>query len=111
MTLAADLIASNSARLNASIIYGSVESITEYGFVWGNSFVLNVGDSEKVFVSGRPSSGSYSCDIPDGLEKKQKYFVRAYIQSGELIVYGNLVTFTTSDISFIPGNSVQSGRP
>jgi hypothetical protein len=105
-TLAVDNITSDGARFNAKIIYGPVESITEYGFVWGNSIVLNIRDSVKVSLEGYPITGDFSCDILQRLEKMQKYFVRSYIRSGNLVIYGNMVTFVTLDISIIPGKKL-----
>jgi hypothetical protein len=102
-TLAVDSITSDGARFNGQVIYGPVESITEYGFVWGNSVVLNIRDSEIVTVEGFPSTSNFSCDILHRLEKAQKYFVRSYIRSGDLVVYGNQVTFITLNILVIPG--------
>jgi hypothetical protein len=105
-TLAVDHISSDGARLNAKVIYGPVESITEYGFVWGNSIVLNIQDSDKVSLDGYPITGDFSFDILQNLDKMQKYFVRSYIRSGNLIIYGNQVTFVTLNISMIPGKKL-----
>ena len=97
MTLAADHITWNSARLNAEITDGSAESISEYGFVWGTSNILNVRDSEKVTTTGSPVALTYSQDITYEQDASQTYFVRSYIKSGELIIYGNLISFIASD--------------
>ena len=95
MTLAADHITSNSARLHAVITDGPVEEISEFGFVWGTSTILNVEDSEKVSVTGSPSAFDYSCDITFEPDPFEKYSFRSYIVSGELIIYGNTVSFNT----------------
>jgi hypothetical protein len=110
-TLAVDNITSDGACFNGHVIYGPVESITEYGFVWGNSVVLNIRDSDKVSLEGYPATGDFSCDILQRLEKMQKYFVRSYIRSGGLIIYGNLVTFVTSDIGIITGKKLYHDNP
>ncbi len=93
MTLAADHITPNSARLHAVITDGPVEQISEHGFVWGTSTILNVQDSDKVSFTGSPSAFNYSCDIAFEPDPFEKYFFRSYIVSGELIIYGNTVSF------------------
>jgi hypothetical protein len=93
MTLEADHITGNSARLNAVITDGPVENILEYGFVWGTTTILNVRDSEKVTAAGSPSASNYYADITFEQDPSEKYFVRSFIKSGELIIYGNLVSF------------------
>ncbi len=110
-TLEVDNITSDGARFNGQVIYGTLDSITEYGFVWGNSVVLNIQDSDKVSLEGYPAASDFSCDIIQRLEKMQKYFVRSYIRSGGLIIYGNLVTFVTSDDSIITGKKLYHVRP
>jgi hypothetical protein len=110
-TLAVDNITSDGARFNGHVIYGPVESITEYGFVWGNSVVLNIQDSDKISLEGYPTTGDFSCDIMQRLVKMQKYFVRSYIRFGDLVVYGNLVTFVTSDVSIITNNKLYHDSP
>ena len=93
MTLAADQITSNSARLNAVITDGDVQEISEHGFVWGTTTILNVRDSDKVTIAGSPAALAYSCDISFVPDPFKKYFFRSYILSGELIIYGNTVSF------------------
>ena len=94
-TLAADHITRDGARLQARITEGDITSITEYGFVWGTSIVLNLLDSEKATLPGSPVSESFSYEIVQALEATQHYYVRSYIRSGDLIFYGNMIAFVT----------------
>jgi hypothetical protein len=95
MTLAADHITTSSARLHAEITDGSPEEISEYGFVWGTSIILNINDSEKASAAGSPSGLTYSHDVSFLEDHMETYYVKSYIKTGELIIYGNTVSFTT----------------
>lgn len=94
MTLEPDPIPGTGVRLYARITSGELQQITEYGFVWGTSTVLNLTASEKATFSGSPAEGSYSHDITDGLESGQNYYVRSYIKWDETVFYGNMTGFT-----------------
>jgi hypothetical protein len=105
LTLKVDHITSDGARYHAVILERSAAEITEYGFVWGNSVVLNINDSEKVLATGSPSESEFYFDIDNHLEEMQKYYVRGFVRSGELIIYGNMVTFVTLAAQSISGES------
>ncbi|HJZ39168.1 MAG TPA: hypothetical protein VJ203_02255 [Bacteroidales bacterium] len=92
-TLAVDHITGDGARFNAVITGGSANSVSEYGFVWGKSGILNLQHSEKIIVNGPPPSDNFSCEITFALEGMNDYFVRSFIKSGTLIIYGNIVKF------------------
>lgn len=92
-TLAVDHITGDGARFNAVITGGSAESISEFGFVWGKSNILNLQYSEQIIVNGPPPEDNFSCVIIFAFESMNDYFVRSYIKSGTLIIYGNIVKF------------------
>jgi hypothetical protein len=92
-TLAVDHITGDGARFNAVITGGSAESVSEYGFVWGTSSILNLQHSEKIIVNGPPPSDNFSCEITFALESMNGYYVRSYIKSGMLVIYGDIVNF------------------
>jgi hypothetical protein len=94
MTLEPELMQGAGVRLFARITSGELQQITEYGFVWGTSTVLNLTDSEKITFNGSPVEGSYSHDITEGLEFRQNYYVRSYIRWDEIVFYGNMTGFT-----------------
>ncbi len=55
-----DQITSEGARFNANITSGNSESISEYGFVWGEYDNLNIQNSEKATMEGAPETDQYS---------------------------------------------------
>lgn len=110
-TLAVGNISSHGARFNASLAAGDAAGISEYGFVWRKSIVLNLVLAEKITVQGSPPSGDYFYDIIGSLETSQRYYVRAYIIYGELIIYGNMVSFVTLSDNGMPEKTVSGNSP
>lgn len=94
-TIAVDQITSAGARFNAVITSGSSDGITEYGFVWGRSDQLKIEYSEKVLIEDAPEQEGFSAIVSFSLEAMKEYFVRSYIKVGNLVVYGDPVSFTS----------------
>jgi hypothetical protein len=92
-TLEPDNITSKGARFNAIILSGELDSVLECGFSWGSSLAIDTINSESLFVSERPQSADFSFNLNHELEINHKYFVRSYVKTGDLLIYGNLVTF------------------
>lgn len=92
-TSAVNHITADGARFNAEIISGDMESISEYGFVWGLTATLSVRGSEKVVIGSVPSGNDFYSDITYALEEMKDYYVRSYVKAGELTIYGDAVKF------------------
>ncbi len=92
-TLAVDQITSAGARFNATIISGSADDITEFGFVWGRSNQLTIAYSEKILTEDAPERDEFSANISYSLEAMKDYYVRSYVKVGNLVVYGDPVKF------------------
>jgi len=92
-TTSVDHITPEGARFNAMITSGSCESVSEYGFVWGSGEQPSVNGSEKIVVEESPAAELFSCDITFALEAMKDYFVRAYVRTGDLIIYGDAIKF------------------
>jgi len=88
-----DQITSEGARFNANITSGNSEGISEFGFVWGEYDNLNILNSEKATMEGAPETDQYSLNISSVLVAMKEYFVRAYVKSGDLVIYGDPVKF------------------
>ncbi len=92
-TSAVNHITADGARFNAEIISGDIESISEYGFVWGLTSTLSIQGSEKVVIGSVPSGNDFYSDITYALEEMKDYYVRSYVKAGELTIYGDAVKF------------------
>ncbi len=92
-TIAVDQITSQGARFNAIIISGSRESISEYGFLWGETEYLATNNSQKVLIQDAPEKDQFSDNITFALEEMKEYYVRSYVISEGLIIYGDPVKF------------------
>jgi hypothetical protein len=92
-TAKVDEITEKGARFNAVVLSGNLESVTEYGFVWGTLDNLALDNSEKIVVKDLPDNSGFSCDITFALEAMRKYYVRAYVKAGDKVIYGDVVQF------------------
>jgi hypothetical protein len=94
-TLAVDKITPEGARFNAAIISGDAETITEHGFVWGQYDMLTLSNSDKICVEDAPETDQFSINITSSLVAMKEYYVRSYIKSGVLTIYGDPMKFTS----------------
>lgn len=92
-TSAVTQIGASTATFNAQILDIGTPAYTERGFCYSKSNNPTIADNRKP-VSGS-GAGDFSLAVTN-LEYPVTYYVRAYaIQAGET-VYGNIVSFTTS---------------
>ncbi len=80
-----------SADLNGEITVASV-AIIDHGFFV--SLTNYIGNAEKFSLGEKSSIGTFNTSI-DSFSPGTTYYVRAYAQSNDNIVYGNLIQFTT----------------
>jgi hypothetical protein len=73
---------------------GSNQNIINYGFVWDDSEMPTI-NSSRLYVTDEIQEGKFSRIINGGLFKGKLYYVRAFIQTDHLVVYGDQVTFTS----------------
>jgi uncharacterized protein (TIGR02145 family) len=88
----------NSASASATFI-DIGDNVSSYGHCWNTSGAPTISD-EKYTVSSTAKKGEYISSL-SGLTGNTKYFVRAYVQDGGQVVYGNEINFTTSETPFI----------
>lgn len=91
-------ITRSSALLEAGIT-GNRSGILEYGFVWSVSTVLDLNNGTHKVFSGEPDQPWFSFNSGEVLTAGTPYYARAFVRTSELIIYGNMVSFTT-----LPGN-------
>lgn len=91
-------ITQSSVMLEAGIT-GNLSGILEYGFVWSASTVLDLNNGTHEVFSGEPDQPWFSHNTGKILTAGTPYYARAFVRTSELIIYGNMVSFTT-----LPGN-------
>lgn len=94
-TLAVTAIANTTATLNGEIINTGSPAYTERGFVYGTQPEPTVSACINKLSSPITADKKFACGI-DGLSPVQTYYVRAYIVQNGAVIYGNTVSFTTS---------------
>ena len=94
-TLDATEITSSSATLNGEIIDAGAPAYTERGFIYDTQSTPTVSSCIKKLSSPVTSDKNFFCSI-DGLSPVQTYYARAYIVQNGNTIYGNIVSFTTS---------------
>lgn len=94
-TLETTDITAYSAKLNGKIIKEGEPKYTERGFVYSTIATPNMTDNIQKLSCPVNDNPEFSCNI-ENLATMQIYYVRSYIiQNGE-VIYGNILSFTTS---------------
>lgn len=94
-TLETTDITSTSATLNGKVINIGEPKYTERGFVYSTNSTPTVSDNIQKLSSPVNENPEFSCRI-ENLATMKVYYVRSYIvQNGE-VLYGNILSFTTS---------------
>ncbi|WP_336527426.1 SUMF1/EgtB/PvdO family nonheme iron enzyme [Bacteroides acidifaciens] len=89
-------VGQSTAFVSAYITKGSISENAVTGFCWSEASSPTVSDS-KVESAGILSENGYMLQII-GLSPSTDYYVRAYINDGIHIYYGNELKLTTKDI-------------
>ena len=87
-------INSDGARFSARIQNLDDFKINSYGFVWGQSDNPTLASS-KLSLSSDFKEGRFTEVIQNDLEEGKTYFVRGFIQTDKVIVYGDTKAFTS----------------
>jgi hypothetical protein len=88
-------INSEGAELVGSVeSLGSGQNIISYGFAWSESEKPTL-NSSHVLISDKIQEGRFVKTINKDLPAGTRYYVRAFIQTTTLTIYGNQVTFTS----------------
>lgn len=94
-TLEVDGISETGATFHAEIINQKNLDIVEYGFIWSIYNNPNFYQSEKVVISEPFDQGNFIANIRSTLLKDVVYYVKAFVRTEKLIIYGKQVTFTS----------------
>lgn len=94
-TLNVTNVTSTIATLNGEITNTGQPAYTERGFIYDTQSTPTVLSCIKKLSSPVTSDKNFFCSI-DGLSPVQTYYARAYIVQNGNTIYGNIVSFTTS---------------
>ena len=94
-TLNVTNIATTTATLNGEITNTGQPAYTERGFVYDTQSAPTVLACINKLSAPITSDKKFSCNI-DGLSPVQTYYARAYIIQNGNTIYGNIVSFSTS---------------
>ncbi len=95
ITLGVSEISQTGAKFNAEIISGNPAEIIGYGFTWSD-----IVDSPKlennanIDITGSVSDNKFSADVQT-LESNKVYYLRSFIKTNDLLIYGRVVSFKT----------------
>ena len=95
-TLAVSEISSEGAKFNAEIIFRGDFEVLNYGFVWSELNNPTIEDNDRVIYSENIQSEIFSERIETTLKEGESYYVRAFVETDEFIVYGENVSFLSS---------------
>ncbi len=107
-TLLVSDITSEGAKFNAEILFRGNFEIVNYGFVWGEDENPTLENSDRVIYAENIQSEKFSGIIETTLKEGVSYFVRAFVETNDFIVYGENVSFLSLGssgpelIDFIP---------
>ena len=94
-TLDVSDITQTGGKFNAEIISGDPSGIIEYGFVWSQFAVSpNLGNSDNIDITGAVTGKTFSADVAT-LQTNKSYYLRSFIKTSDLLIYGRVVTFKT----------------
>ncbi len=83
----------DGARFNAEIIFRGDFEVINYGFVWGETESPTLERSDRLIYAENIQSEKFSEKIETTLKGETAYFVRAFIETNDFIVYGENVSF------------------
>lgn len=88
-------VSPEGATFRGEVITMGNSPVLEYGFVWSLGNSPDLKSSEHVTVKETFSSGKFSCRIDYSLIWDHKYYVRSYVRTQDLVVYGDVVSFVS----------------
>ncbi len=81
-----------NVTFSGSIAEGDPSSVVDRGFVWGGSASLSIQSNPTVSL-GAPGAGAFTYKLTAGFSEGVQYYVRAYIKTSQLTIYGTAQKF------------------
>ncbi|WP_456462107.1 IPT/TIG domain-containing protein [Reichenbachiella sp.] len=92
-TLAVTEINEEGAKFNAKFILRGDFEVIRYGFVWGNEVNPTLESNNRMIISENTQSDNFSAAVKTTLVPETSYFVRAFVETNDYVVYGENVSF------------------
>ena len=83
-----------SVVFNGKVISTGDVKFSEYGFLWDIQKPTIEESANKIIIESPLKTGSFSKTIDYNLYKDKEQYVRAYMKTDNLIVYGNTIKFS-----------------
>jgi N-acetylneuraminic acid mutarotase len=93
LTLAVTEVTAEGAQFNAQITYRGDFEVINYGFVWGETENPTIENSDRVINEDNIETNNYSVLVESTLKTEASYFVRAFVQTNDFLVYGENTRF------------------
>ncbi len=71
------------------------DEIIDHGFAWGEYTRPDINSNESKSLGPRSTTGEYSVSISTSLQENVTYYVRAYAQTNQQVIYGKEVLFVS----------------
>lgn len=107
LTINNSTITTNSVELKVALVSVGSSRVTRYGFCWSKEESPTVDDSNNRDFGDSDNPKESSATVRE-LEQSTTYYVRAYAENLEGIVYSNQEQFTTLGIPTVP--TVETGQ-
>lgn len=85
--------------MNGDLFFRGEGTIVEYGFVWSRNEDPTLENSHVLSESGDFDGGPFSLRTIGFLREEIRYYMRAFIRTNDIIVYGDIRQFTSNSTS------------
>lgn len=96
-TLEVSITSESSAVFTAEIVSGNLADIIEHGFVWDTNFYPETDLINRQFITGEinpDNKNKFSVNILTSFTKGKIYYMRSYVKTDNIMVYGKIVSFS-----------------
>lgn len=88
-------ISEAGATFNAELYSTGTELITQHGFVWKTSEVMDINVDNKILLGPIEGTGPFKAVIKSTLFPETKYYVKPFAITSDFVVYGPSVAFSS----------------
>src|SRR5689334_8438957 len=86
-------ITSSGAKFQGQVVDLNGNKVFDHGFIWGTDPVLSLEGDNKKSLGELNEAQEFSAHIFTTLEEGKDYYVKTYLKTEKLIIYGNVVSF------------------